>query len=73
LSVSKTETPSAGYDEKAVSVEYRRTDQGAPENVSNAKLFVDREKNRVGIRSTGGEGVVSVPLSELMALLEGRG
>lgn len=59
-----------GYAEKKVPVEYRQAPElGPPDNVSDGILFLDRERNRIGIRQPQGTSIVSVPLSEVLELL----
>lgn len=52
-------------------VEYRGKDGNKDvHNTTQAKLFVDREKNRIGVRDPQGNGLTYVPLSDVLDLLK---
>lgn len=52
-------------------LEYRGKDGDRDiHNTSQAKLFVDRENNRLGIRDPNGDGLTYVPLSDVLELLK---
>lgn len=61
-----------GIPEEDVLVEYRGTQDGREvHNTASAKLFVDRARNRLGVRGAAPmDGICYVPLSQVLEFLK---